>query len=237
MFIYNGKLNCQHASNETITVVFPAGFELNDPVSAYWQWSTDPNLGNKASVENSSFIRTVTKTSNGGVRRIHFSFDSSSFYAIVNPDFQTLSLTMLDSTGFAGSTFDLAASHLNGATVHSAVVYTGSLQWFQHAKEEMMTLVVPYSVSEGAFFGLYYQWTQGPPPNGSPKQNVAIKGKFQQVSPVSSDGQITATFEEGGFKYQFTFSSDKGGSLLLSHTRQLLMGIPEVRFAVAYKPQ
>ncbi len=38
MFIYNGKLNwLNYASNETIIIVFPAGFALNDPVSAYWQ--------------------------------------------------------------------------------------------------------------------------------------------------------------------------------------------------------
>ena len=55
MFIYNGKFTCQNASNETITVVFPAGFELNDPVSAYWQWSNDPKLENKkTSVANVS---------------------------------------------------------------------------------------------------------------------------------------------------------------------------------------
>ena len=57
MFIYNGKFNwagktAASASNETITVVFPAGFALNDPVSAYWQWSTDAAV-NKASASTS----------------------------------------------------------------------------------------------------------------------------------------------------------------------------------------
>lgn len=47
MFIYTGKLDCEHASKEMITVVFPAEFQLNDPVSAYWQWSNDPKLHKK----------------------------------------------------------------------------------------------------------------------------------------------------------------------------------------------
>ena len=49
MFIYNGKFNWpDYASNETITIIFPAGFSLNDPVSAFWQWSVDPVINEKA---------------------------------------------------------------------------------------------------------------------------------------------------------------------------------------------
>ena len=51
MFIYNGKFNwLEYASNETITVVFPTGFALNDPVSAYWQWTVDAQGNKKPSV-------------------------------------------------------------------------------------------------------------------------------------------------------------------------------------------
>ena len=51
MFIYNGKFNwLDYASDETITVVFPAGFALNDPVSAYWQWTVDAQGNKKPSV-------------------------------------------------------------------------------------------------------------------------------------------------------------------------------------------
>ncbi|KAM5542423.1 hypothetical protein V8D89_003882 [Ganoderma adspersum] len=47
--MFNGKLNWfQYASNETITVVFPTGFALNDPVSAHWQWTADGNDSKKA---------------------------------------------------------------------------------------------------------------------------------------------------------------------------------------------
>ena len=60
MFIYNGKFNWSSgettASNEMITMVFPVGFALNDPVSAYWQWSTDTLADKKTSV---SSVRAV----------------------------------------------------------------------------------------------------------------------------------------------------------------------------------
>ena len=53
MFIYNGKFNwLNYASNETITFVFPAGFALNDPVSAFWQWTVDAQ-GNKKPIVSS----------------------------------------------------------------------------------------------------------------------------------------------------------------------------------------
>ena len=46
MYVFNGKLNWfASASNECFTLVFTAGFSLNDPVSAYWQWSVDPCCG------------------------------------------------------------------------------------------------------------------------------------------------------------------------------------------------
>ncbi len=46
MYVFNGELNWfAAASNECFTLVFPAGFALNDPVSAHWQWSVDPCCG------------------------------------------------------------------------------------------------------------------------------------------------------------------------------------------------
>ena len=51
MFIYNGKFNWgDQAVNETITVVFPASFAVNDPVSVFFQWSKDPVVGGGESI-------------------------------------------------------------------------------------------------------------------------------------------------------------------------------------------
>ncbi|KAG7096267.1 hypothetical protein E1B28_003715 [Marasmius oreades] len=60
MYIYNGKLNWyEYAVNETITVVFPAGFALNDPVCAFWQWTVDGAGNKKAMTTPLGFINTV----------------------------------------------------------------------------------------------------------------------------------------------------------------------------------
>ena len=60
MFVYNGKFNWTSgettASNEMITMVFPVGFTLNDPVSAYWQWSTDTQADKKTSVSSAGVV-------------------------------------------------------------------------------------------------------------------------------------------------------------------------------------
>ncbi len=54
-----------------------------------------------------------------------------------------------------GEPFTLTAMHTNHASVRSAIVYTGNLEWTPYAKGEMMTIVVPYGVTKDAFFGLY----------------------------------------------------------------------------------
>ena len=51
MFIYNGKFNWgDRVMNETITLVFPASFAVNDPVSVFFQWSKDPVAGGAESI-------------------------------------------------------------------------------------------------------------------------------------------------------------------------------------------
>ncbi|KAM5542451.1 hypothetical protein V8D89_003910 [Ganoderma adspersum] len=215
-FIYSGKLTFDSAPSEMITVIFPKGFELSDPVIAFWSRSNDPKLDNKkTNVANYGFICTVAKASDGSTRRIRFSFDLYSFDGIVAADFQTLSLTMNDWMG-SYLPFDLIATHVNVKNVPSGAVYTGSLTWRPHAKEEMVTIVVPYGVTKDAFFGLYHQWTRDPF-NDTPQQNVAVNGRFQDVEVNSSDGCIIATYHEGGFKYRFKFNLNRDGLFVLSH--------------------
>ncbi|PIL37679.1 hypothetical protein GSI_01373 [Ganoderma sinense ZZ0214-1] len=219
MHIYNGKFSCEFASNEAITVVFPAGFELHDPVSAYWQWTNDSKLGLKAGVANSGHIHSITKTSNG-YYRIHFSFGHYSFDGTMAGDCQTLCLIMVypSETGLVESDpFTLTAMHTNTSNVRSGIVYTGNLEWAPNAAEEMVTIVVPYGVTEGAFFGLYYQWTMSPLKH-VPKQNVAVCGVFQDVK-IESNGTITTTYKDAEYTYKFTFCSNKKGFFVVSHNR------------------
>ncbi|KAM5542417.1 hypothetical protein V8D89_003876 [Ganoderma adspersum] len=215
MFIFNGKLNWfQYASNETITVVFPAGFALNDPVSAHWQWTADGNDNKKASVANSGVVQSITKTIDGSSRFL-FSFGYYHFSAAVTTDYKTLTLTMHNPKGEVSAPFDLGATHINPTAIPSTVVYTGALEWFSYAKTETTTLVVPYGVFEGAFFGLYHQWTVDA--KGVEKANMAINGVFQDVK-YGADGSITASFKGGYYTYSFTFNG-KEGSWVLSNPK------------------
>ncbi|PIL37650.1 hypothetical protein GSI_01344 [Ganoderma sinense ZZ0214-1] len=230
MFIYNGKFNwLDYASDETITVVFPSGFTLNDPVSAYWQWSEDAQGHKKADVANSGVIQSITTAAGGEYRRIHFSFGYDTFDAEVTADRKTLFLTMRNPSGSVAGPTDLAAMHVNPARVRSATVYTGRLEWYSYAKNELTTLVVPYGVAEGAFFGLYHQWTVDAA--GVEKANHPVNGVFQDVE-YHADGTTTAKFSASYYTYSFTFNG-KGGSLVLANPRG---GISEGnKFVVAYE--
>lgn len=228
MFIYNGKFNwLNYASNETITVVFPAGFALNDPVSAYWQWSADALVNKKASVASSGVVNSVTTTADG-YSRIHFSFGYYTFDATVTADNKTLSVTMRNPKGDTSGPFDLAAMHINPTSIPSTVVYTGALEWYSYAKGELTTLVVPYGVAEGAFFGLYHQWTVDA--KGVEKANAPVNGVFQDVK-YGADGTVTAAFKTGYYSYSFTFSG-KEGSFVLSNPKGDKS--QDNKFAVAY---
>ena len=139
------------------------------------------------------------------MRRIHFTFGAHSFDGAITTNFETLSLTMFDAAGAqASDEFDLPATHINVAEVRSVVVYTGTLNWSTHAREEMATIVVPYGVTRDAFFGLYHQWTKDPF-NNAPKQNVAIDGRFQDVK-VEPNGDISATYTGTTHTYRFRFN-------------------------------
>ncbi|KAM5542436.1 hypothetical protein V8D89_003895 [Ganoderma adspersum] len=214
MFIFNGKFDWfQAASNEMITIVFPAGFALNDPVSAYWQWTTDAHIHRKASVCSSGVVNSVTAASDD-YSRIHFSFGYYTFDATVTTDYKTLTLKICGQGGSFAGPFELAAAYINPANIRSTVVYTGTLEWLSYAKGEMTTLVVPYGVAEGAFFGLYHQWTISA--YGVKKANVRVNGVFQDVK-YGADGRITASFKAQYYTYSFTFSG-RDGSFVLSES-------------------
>ena len=94
-------------------------------------------------------------------------------------------------------------------------MYTGTLEWFSYAKTEMTTLVVPYGVADGAFFGLYHQWTVDA--KGVHKANAPVNGVFQEVR-YGADGTITASFKAEYYTYHFTFNG-KAASWVLSNPK------------------
>ena len=134
---------------------------------------------------------------------------------------------MLAWNGTTSGPFNLTARHINPANIRSIVVYTGTLEWSSYAVNEMVTLVVPYGVTDGSFFGLYHEWTVGA--DGVEKANDPVSGVFQDVK-YGVDGTITAVYKAEYYTYEFTFSG-KESSFVLSNPTGVRS---ENKFAVTY---
>ncbi|EEB97796.1 hypothetical protein MPER_02814 [Moniliophthora perniciosa FA553] len=147
MYIYTGKLNwLQLAVNESITIVVPAGFALNDPICAYWQWTVTTQGQKKVNACFSTVIDNVSKT--GDKYQVDFTFGGAwSFNAIVASDFNTFTATMRNPKGDRSKPMALARQYGNPGQVPSTSVYTGKLNWAKNAQNELVTLVIPGDVS------------------------------------------------------------------------------------------
>ena len=158
----------------------------------------------------------MVTTALDGSRSFHIALTFYYLIATVTADFKTLTVTMRSPKGDISDPFNLGATHINPTNIPSTVVYTGRLgQWFSYAKDETTTLVVPYGVAEGAFFGLYHQWTVDA--KGVEKANMPVSGVFQDVK-IGTDGSITAKFSAAYYTYYFTFNG-KQGSFALSNPK------------------
>ena len=106
----------------------------------------------------------------------------------------------------------LKAVHVNTTKIPSVVVYTGRLKWRPYAHDEMVTLVVPYGVVEGGFFGLFHQWTSTPDANSATdyKENDQFVAAFAQVT-IGAEGSITAQCvdQKTGYTCNLKMSDDK----------------------------
>ncbi|KAK7447460.1 hypothetical protein VKT23_014169 [Stygiomarasmius scandens] len=199
MFIYNGKLNWfNYAVDECFTIVLPAGVALNDPVSAHWQWTVDASGNKKKNVSMTGTIGTVTTNNE---YRIGFAFNYYSFEAVVSNDFKTLTVTMRNPKGDHSDPMTLTKQY---SPKPSTTVLTGKLNWLTYADNEMVTLVIPCGVSNGAPVGLYFEWTVDA--NGNKKGNVTENSTFREVSTASS-GDVTGVFGEGYYTYKVTMAS------------------------------
>ncbi|KAH6916876.1 hypothetical protein BKA70DRAFT_315572 [Coprinopsis sp. MPI-PUGE-AT-0042] len=200
MFIFSGKLDWySYAVNENITIVVPAGFALNDPIYAYWQWTVDSGGNHKANTSQSGTIQAVTSTANKS--QISFSFGYYSFDAIVASDYSTLVATMRNPKGDTSQPLTLIRQPGESDQSPSTVTYTGKLNWFNYAVNEMIVLVIQAAgVSNGAPVGLYHQWTVHS--DGTQKKNCPVNATFRNVT-VQSDG-IKGTFGDGYYTYEVT---------------------------------
>ncbi|KAH6916865.1 hypothetical protein BKA70DRAFT_1485827 [Coprinopsis sp. MPI-PUGE-AT-0042] len=200
MLIFSGKLDWYpYASNENIVMVVPAGFALNDPICAYWQWTADKHGNQKVNINQSGVIKAITSTPDR--YQISFSFDYYAFDAIVASDFSTLVATMRSPRGTAKKPITLNRQYGDSARVPSTVVCTGKLNWYSYAANEMVTLVIPAGVSNGAPVGLYYQWTIDV--KGATKQNMSVNATFRDVA-ISPKNEVKGTFDDGYYTFEAT---------------------------------
>ncbi|EUC55297.1 hypothetical protein RSOL_108030 [Rhizoctonia solani AG-3 Rhs1AP] len=211
MYVYVGKLNWfDYAKNECITIVFPAGFALKDPVCAYWQWTVDGQGTEKANSSQLGLITSVTKTTT--TYYIKFPFDYYAFSGTVSPDSTSLSLTMSNP---GGDTKDLTLSRKLGDMlgVLTTSVYIGKLNWFDYSKDEMVTLVIPVKAQDKPVI-MSHQWTRDGA--GTEKANHTVVGTLD-VQDDSSKDSFHATFNDGYYKYELTIT-EASNQLVLKMT-------------------
>ncbi|KAI1791076.1 hypothetical protein LXA43DRAFT_451549 [Ganoderma leucocontextum] len=208
MYVFNGKINWfESASSECFTLVFPAGFALNDPVSAHWQWSVDPCCGKeKVNTSRSGIITAVYKIAEQ--YRLTIPFDVYTFEVTVAADGRSATLSNQQD---APTTLTL--SYSDCIQIPTTVVYTGKLTYAQYAKDEMITLVLPAGFSPDAPVGLYYQFTVDA--KGVSKRNQVDIGTLSGVE-KAANGTVTAVFKASYYQYQFTFSVDETISVSMS---------------------
>ncbi|KAI0647978.1 hypothetical protein C8Q79DRAFT_542574 [Trametes meyenii] len=201
MYIFNGKFNwSEYAKNENITIVVPASFSLNDPICAYWQWTDDGEGHKKANKSQAGVISSVADSV--GVYRVGFTFESYyHFDATFSDDFSSLTLTMSSPEGNLSDPFTLPLQYGDSSGIPSTSVYIGKLNWLTYAHDEMVTLVVPSGVSDGAPVGLYYQWTVDS--EGDAKKNHPVNSTFRAVI-IGDNGDVTGTFDDGYYTFEAT---------------------------------
>ncbi|EFX05793.1 tyrosinase [Grosmannia clavigera kw1407] len=203
MFLYVGKLNWnqdthQKAEDECITLVFPVGFALNDPVSAYWQWTVDAFGVEKRNTFQLGKITSGTKTIN---QYVHVPFEYFSFDAIVSADMKNLSLTMSNPAG-AQQMVSLSLQYRDAVPSPETLIFIGKLNWYHYSVNEMVTLVIPGNVANGESVVLCRQWTVDA--KGKVKPNTITISQMSNVRPGSTDGSISATVSSGYYTYDFT---------------------------------
>ncbi|KAK0479587.1 hypothetical protein IW261DRAFT_1336689 [Armillaria novae-zelandiae] len=197
MFIYNGKLNWyHHADNENTIMVVPAGFALNDPICAYWQWTVNNDL--HQAYPSQRIVLTGSLLQSSTINTFSFTFGYYSFDAIVASDFSTLTATMRNPKGDRSDPITLTRQYGDVARVPSTVVCTGNLSWFNYVENEMVTLVIPAGVSNDAPIGFHCQLSVDGTASGNEKKNYPVNATFHNVA-TSSNGNVSGTFDDYTF--------------------------------------
>ncbi|KAI5826804.1 hypothetical protein K523DRAFT_354837 [Schizophyllum commune Tattone D] len=151
MHVYLGRLNwLSSVDNECITVVFPGGLGLQDPVCAYWQWSMSTTIDQGVNDCQYGLIKTVTKTSTQYM--ITFAGQDYLVDAEFSANLTSMTMKMYVADGLVepSSVSKLQKQMSTPSLVPSTKVFTGKINWSRFAINEMVTLVVPNGVADSA---------------------------------------------------------------------------------------
>ncbi|KAI1660215.1 hypothetical protein F4813DRAFT_401180 [Daldinia decipiens] len=120
---------------------------------------------------------------------------------------ECITLTMMNPHG-QQSPAKLSLQYSDATRIPSTSVFTGKLDWFEHSRNEMVTLIIPGDVANGKPVVLSRQWTRTSA--GIDKENAIVNGTMESIR-TTSDGNLTAKFDTGFYKYDFTIlgSGDK----------------------------
>lgn len=111
---------------------------------------------------------------------------------------------MRNPQGERNSATNLQIQSSDAVRVPSTEVFTGKLNWWSYAQNEMITLVVPSGITNGAPVGFYHEWTVDGA--GHAKSNHSVNATLSSVS-TSANGNITGRFTDGYYTYQATWLS------------------------------
>ncbi|KAL3953846.1 hypothetical protein ACCO45_011802 [Purpureocillium lilacinum] len=216
MYIYVGKLNWPYyAENELITVVFPAGFSLLDPVSAYWQWTVDASGNEKQNNVLHGRIKTVTKAGGGAGYgfKVQFEGDYYAFDCTTDADDPKSLRVTVSSPDQSHAISSLALKSSDGSRVLTTSVFTGKLNYFQYAVNEMVTLILPAGIEDGKPVVLCFQWTEDD--SGESKANHVVLATLRDVG-FGDNGRFTGRFDDGYYTFDFlSGSSDSDMSMTM----------------------
>ncbi|KAL1707958.1 hypothetical protein EV121DRAFT_197992 [Schizophyllum commune] len=187
MYVYSGKMDFERAVNESITFVFPVDLALQDPVCVYWQWS-DRSKENNTQASLYGTIHEIMKTDTR--YSVCFMCSSFQFEADFTPDLESMTVKMYTNPRTPSVT-TVTRSLSTPSLVPTTRVYTGKFSWPEEATNEMMTLVVPDDIYDGAPVGVYFQYTVNTPE--APRTRYSLSSTFHTVE--KSNTQIKASFD------------------------------------------
>ena len=223
MYIYRGKLffspsDSQNATYEGITIMFPSGFHLGDPVYTCWQWTESGNSANvpcwlTGTIESANSDIDDNKITFYGGSCYWFDTTTPHHFLLTNNEHDRFDGTLSDSNGAKKLLIMVRSGNVIGnidtklvfksdskSTIDPGFIvpriYLGRLaNWAPYSIDELLLIVIPGRiVGEGNEICTFWQWTIDG--NGVRKRNADIT--FSKMANVKNVGNsVSFIFNDG----------------------------------------